>query len=261
MNKLIAVFLLSASTVLAGSNQPEVFSFQTPITDYYRSGEFQVDTFGVFAHAARNFDNNVWGEGLQGNYFFTRNFGVGVDGYALQNSSIAGQVGGSFVARLPIGRFAPFAYIGGGYLFNDAEPGHNRNCRNRGYDGQEERIRPTRGGRNRPSPPLKPTPTPPPARRDRPNPHNAHPAPTPIVILIPVPVDKTSPEPTRPETPDDNQGQSRHNEDVRDGGLTKMGLGVEYRFTPNISAKAGYGWNFLDGKDFATIKAGLSYAF
>ena len=95
----------------------------------------------------------AWGGGLDLKYFFFRYFGVGVEGYGLvanrdaPDSSIQklvlgvkqtpiaplgdenvriGAGLGTFTIRLPIGRFAPYVFAGGGAVFGGGDVKHVR---------------------------------------------------------------------------------------------------------------------------------------
>lgn len=81
------------------------------------------------SEANRFLGNHAWGGGGAINYFFTRNFGVGLEGTALRatgyNQDMSGQFGLNLLARLPIGNtgWAPYAIAGvGGFI-----PGYNGN--------------------------------------------------------------------------------------------------------------------------------------
>jgi hypothetical protein len=63
--------------------------------------------------------DHAWGGGGDLKYFFTRNLGVGVEGFALDGNETVGAVLGTLTARFPIGhsRFAPYVFGGVGALF------------------------------------------------------------------------------------------------------------------------------------------------
>jgi hypothetical protein len=63
--------------------------------------------------------DHAWGGGGDLKYFFTRNLGVGLEGFALDGNNTAGAVLGTFTVRFPIGasRFAPYVFGGVGGLF------------------------------------------------------------------------------------------------------------------------------------------------
>lgn len=139
--KTLIITLAMAATALAGT---EVRTAQATDYEYYKTGEFQVDAFGVYAHtygggghpsyrgcrnqrdrdardrAFHSRDNDAFGGGVAANYFFTKYLGVGVDGYYLPEKSI-GQVAGSIIARYPMGHFAPYAIVGGGGLIRSSQ--------------------------------------------------------------------------------------------------------------------------------------------
>ena len=63
--------------------------------------------------------DHAWGGGGDLKYFFTRNLGVGLEGFALDGNDTVGAVLGTFTVRVPIGhsRFAPYVFGGVGGLF------------------------------------------------------------------------------------------------------------------------------------------------
>lgn len=63
--------------------------------------------------------DHAWGGGGDLKYFFTRNLGVGLEGFALDGNDTVGAVLGTFTVRFPIGhsRFAPYVFGGVGGLF------------------------------------------------------------------------------------------------------------------------------------------------
>jgi hypothetical protein len=63
--------------------------------------------------------DHAWGGGGDLKYFFTRNLGVGLEGFALDGNNTVGAVLGTFTVRFPIGdsRFAPYVFGGVGGLF------------------------------------------------------------------------------------------------------------------------------------------------
>ena len=92
----------------------------------YGDRELQLDLFGAYAPSGpgqgRSLGDHAWGGGSALNYFFTRNFGLGLGGEALDGTDgRSGHVSGDFAlsgfARYPIGAtaWAPYALgaIGG----------------------------------------------------------------------------------------------------------------------------------------------------
>ena len=70
-------------------------------------------------------NDHAWGGGADLKYFWTRHFGVGLEGFALDGDNTLGAVLGTFTVRFPIGcsRFAPYVFGGVGGLFG-AENNH-----------------------------------------------------------------------------------------------------------------------------------------
>src|ERR1043166_268347 len=127
-----------------------------PPCEWYRPGEWMLGLWGAyaftddndggnhdfhfhnkqFAAADRQFDNteqpvflgdsnhtflndHAWGGGADLKYFWTRHFGVGLEGFALDGDNTMGAVLGTLTVRFPIGctRFAPYVFGGVGGLF------------------------------------------------------------------------------------------------------------------------------------------------
>jgi hypothetical protein len=104
----------------------------------FKEHEFQVDLFGQYSvgnggHVGA-FSEHGWGGGIGLNYYFTRNFGLGVDAawlsikedptFASSSGDKSGDVTalhtftGSLIWRFPIDHLclAPYVYAGGGFL-------------------------------------------------------------------------------------------------------------------------------------------------
>jgi hypothetical protein len=124
-----------------------------PLVEWYRPGEWVLGLWAAYAFtdndenhdfhfhnkqyddADRQFDStgqpvflgdsqhdlgdHAWGGGGDLKYFFTRNLGVGLEGFALDGNNTVGAVLGTFTVRFPIGqsRFAPYVFGGVGGLF------------------------------------------------------------------------------------------------------------------------------------------------
>jgi opacity protein-like surface antigen len=170
-----------------------------PAPELYRAHEWDVDIFGSYApsssDAGKYLGNHAWGGGVGVNYFFTRNFGLGLEGDVLRptgagiNHDPAGQFALNLLARLPIGEtgWAPYAIGGiGGFL-----PGGSYNY----FTALQRTFR------------------------------------------------------------------DSNSEDILFEG--HLGLGVEYRFTPNIGVftDGRYEWVQNGHDDFAQIRTGIRFAF
>jgi hypothetical protein len=132
-----------------------------PPCEWYRAGEWELGLWAAyaftddndessdfhfsnkqFADADRQFDlteqpvflgssnhpflgDHAWGGGGDLKYFWSRYFGVGIEGFALDGNNTLGAVLGTFTVRFPIGcsRFAPYVFGGVGGLFG-AESRH-----------------------------------------------------------------------------------------------------------------------------------------
>lgn len=118
---LLAVPAFAGETVRTDYKQSEI------TTPCFADREWQVDLFGAYAFSSSSQDNlfgdHAWGGGLGVNYFFSRNVGLGVEGTLLDprhGSDVMGQAGLNLFFRFPIDSrcLAPYAFIGGGAVFN-----------------------------------------------------------------------------------------------------------------------------------------------
>ena len=129
-NKILAggtLLMLAAQAVLG----------QDASTDnaagYYKACEFSLDAFGTASVGEYTIDhvsgdrirrNTRLGAGIGGNYFFTRNFGVGAEVYSENTTGTWVDSGSAdFIARLPLGDsgFAPYVIGGGGRHFEQVK--------------------------------------------------------------------------------------------------------------------------------------------
>jgi len=225
-----------------------------PVEELYRAHELQADFFDAYAvtpdtgnrtrkesvggmglfdgessvtisEANRFLGNHAWGGGGAINYFFTRNFGVGLEGTALRatsyNQDMSGQFGLNLLARLPIGNtgWAPYAIAGvGGFI-----PGYNGNRYDRslGLDDLSRRLGGTGEDFTSDS-----------GKKYRPRDYK-----------------------TRFTVRD------KHSDDIIIEG--HAGLGVEYRFTKNIGVFTDGRFTLVQGNknNYALIRSGVRFAF
>jgi hypothetical protein len=142
MKKILALAVvgLTSQAITGFAGEPvvpskEVVTPPAPIQELYRANEWQLDLFGAYAPAGRDGDrflgDHGWGGGADVNYFFTKYFGLGLEGVVLDGTgpNHSGDVSGQFalngLVRYPIGNtgWAPYAFAGiGGFV-----PGEGRN--------------------------------------------------------------------------------------------------------------------------------------
>ena len=80
--------------------------------------------------------DNTWGGGVDAKYFWSKYFGVGVEGiFIASKTNFAGAELLTFTARFPFGRFAPYGFAGLGFLEGGAGLGHYFNEKHQ-YDAQ-----------------------------------------------------------------------------------------------------------------------------
>lgn len=119
-----------------------------PASSLYNAGEWQIDLFGNYAFRGhddrRLFDDDGWGGGIAFNYFFNRNFGLGVEGSLFDTyGDTLGTAGLDLFWRFPIAEtgLAPYVFGGVGLTFNadDLSSGDFRDARHRWEDGDDPR--------------------------------------------------------------------------------------------------------------------------
>jgi hypothetical protein len=103
--KVLLVVALAVSPVFLAGAQ----------SDWYSAKEASIDVMGFGASRDKSgHSNNAWGMGLGGNYFFTRNLGLGLDTYAdAFELPYLLNVGGIF--RYPLGDSGLSPYAFGGF--------------------------------------------------------------------------------------------------------------------------------------------------
>lgn len=114
---------------------------EQPCPEWYADNEWNVGISGIYAPTANEWEedtylgvDHAWGGAIDAKYFFRRYFGLGIQGFALSlsrdenrdrlnfdddDSDWAGGILGTFTFRYPIpcSRFAPYAWLGGGWTF------------------------------------------------------------------------------------------------------------------------------------------------
>ena len=121
---LLHCLLCTAGSALAAEGTPH------SMEDRYRAQEVDVDVFAsgslgqtTLEHlsGSRIKHDGRLGAGAGISYFFTRNFGVGVDAYTENvGHSFVDSASANLIARLPLGQsgVAPYVFGGGGYQFD-----------------------------------------------------------------------------------------------------------------------------------------------
>src|ERR1700744_2934955 len=125
---LIACLAL-ASSAFAGQEVKESKDKTVVEEPCFKDQELQLDIFGSWTDANHNNPHsNGFGGGAAVNYFFMKYVGIGVDSDTYDGGHRAVEnFSGRVIARLPIesGSFciAPYAFVGGGLLFDDVTVG------------------------------------------------------------------------------------------------------------------------------------------
>jgi hypothetical protein len=143
---LCAIAALS-SAAFAGtemrSSGKEVQQQAVAQTSCFNDREWNVDVYGLYGFTGNSWTqdrylqaDHIWGGGVDVNYFFMRYLGAGIDGWAAgAHGDVFGEVAGNLIMRYPIPNscFAPYAYLGGGVIFNGSNVEQGvRNGRNVG---------------------------------------------------------------------------------------------------------------------------------
>ncbi len=153
MKPIIAVLSIAALSGAAFAGERIAApskTYQPTSTECFRAGEWQVDLFGFYGlglsgHAGP-LQNDTWGGGAAVNYFMTRNWGLGIDGfwYSAQEPprgpvgplapgvapggggrSLVHNFSGSLIYRYPMDSIcmAPYVYGGGGISCDSVQYG------------------------------------------------------------------------------------------------------------------------------------------
>lgn len=110
MKKLLAIFLLAAATGFAADDARKT------VESYYGANEFSVDVFGQVR--TDDFDDERLGAGIGFNYFFTQNWGIGIEGSAENTSGVFLEATrANLIYRIPINRSAIYVFAGAGANF------------------------------------------------------------------------------------------------------------------------------------------------
>jgi Outer membrane protein beta-barrel domain len=158
MKKLLLAMLSTAaisSVAFAGETysgkEMKQVAVPPPCPVWYADREFNVGIWGTYVFTGNSWENDryleadhVWGGGGSLKYFFTRNIGVGVEGWAgsarqalgrdlvigfpsldevdhtvLHENNVVGSILGTLTFRYPIScsQWAPYAFVGGGGIF------------------------------------------------------------------------------------------------------------------------------------------------
>lgn len=134
MKKLLSLLALTLLTVTgyagpapSGEARIEQETTYRSAEEWYRDREWNFDLFGAYGFTGQPYRSDqylgvdhAWGGGIAATFMFSRYLGVGVEGYALAADDAIGQTSGNLVFRYPVPgtRFAPYAYAGGGVIFN-----------------------------------------------------------------------------------------------------------------------------------------------
>jgi hypothetical protein len=132
--------VLAALGLTSIANAGVVTADKSPITspvlnvpevcECFEAGEINLGFYGAgvlflqdgLEHSDENYEDAVGG-GVSFTYFATQNFGIQVDGTWLATAGTLHSVTSSLVYRLPMGKFAPYAFAGGGVLTDGVTPG------------------------------------------------------------------------------------------------------------------------------------------
>jgi opacity protein-like surface antigen len=116
----LAVPAIAGDVAVAGPVDKNPTAYLPEPTGFYSAKEFQVDLYGTYSFADP-IGPDDWGGGGGVNYFFTKYFGIGVEG-ALFNTpgDITASAAANVFLRMPINDSGVAVYVlaGGGALFN-----------------------------------------------------------------------------------------------------------------------------------------------
>jgi hypothetical protein len=157
---LLAALTFAGPEPISGKEMKQTVEPILPV-QWYRDNEWNVSIWGTYVFVDNEIQSEIaplppwepdrylgtddaWGGGVDLKYFFHRYFGVGIQGYALavhrdapdlgvvfgtsgqlvtphDEDRVVGSVLGTFTVRYPIGRFAPYIFVGGGLIFGGGD--------------------------------------------------------------------------------------------------------------------------------------------
>ena len=98
----------------------------SPPEPCFAETELQLDIYAAGAFITHDSGDDGFGGGIGLNYYFTRNFGVAVDGTLTDNDNGTWQTFGHLLVRFPIDSgslcWAPYLKVGGGYTVDGDDP-------------------------------------------------------------------------------------------------------------------------------------------
>ena len=229
---LLVISFVAAGPLQDSGEQAKQSVVPATLPQWYADREFNLGFWGTYLFTSSSHDDryletdHAWGGGIDAKYFFTRYFGLGVEGYVVdatrtrierngvialsvppefngvksrtKDSRAVGSVLGTFTFRYPIARsrIAPYAFLGAGGIFGG---------------GDRDIVY---------SPGLSP------------NPNDG-----PLIA-------------------------TRHT-GTRSEFAGQLGAGSEIRLTPRIGISNDFSWNIVDGRnnDFGMVRSGINFAF
>lgn len=109
--KYLLILLLAISATFAADGDAK-----KAVESYYRANEFSVDVFGQVR--TDDFNDERLGAGVGINYFYTQNWGIGLEGSAENTSGIFVEAArANIIYRIPINRSAIYVFAGAGANF------------------------------------------------------------------------------------------------------------------------------------------------
>lgn len=140
---------LTALTLASATAGPDPVAISTPPSpdgQLYDGRELQIDLFGAYAFEGFEdgsfFGDDVFGGGLGVNYYFTRHFGIGVEGMLFDTDGDPfGSTAANAFLRLPIANsgLAFYTFAGAGVVFNADKVNRDdlRDVRSRAVDNDD----------------------------------------------------------------------------------------------------------------------------
>jgi len=151
----LAVVSLGSAVCFAGTKTVPVKLGKdktvTPVEELFRGNEFDVSIYGavglgrvdyytttkttvtdgavpiITTTTTKHYTHDAWGGGVEVDYFFTRFFGLGIEGDWLAGHDVISSVAGNLIGRYPFEYgtwgWAPYGFIGGGGQFDSQNAG------------------------------------------------------------------------------------------------------------------------------------------
>jgi len=150
LSLILAVALITSTVGFAGTQTVKLGKDKmvTPVEELFHGNEFDVSIYGAVGlgrvdhysttkfsdgenvGSTKHYTHTAWGGGVEADYFFTKYFGLGVEGDWLAGHDAISSVSGNLIGRYPFEMgswaWAPYGFIGGGGQFDSQNAGYGQ---------------------------------------------------------------------------------------------------------------------------------------